>query len=221
MIVVGTVITMAIFLFVGWVITTEMWQQVSWRRRVNSGDGEIVVALCEEALSDWGKVRPPRGVSAHLWASIQGAQLVAASTAQATVSTSAQGAFRTEGGERIQESTDVQAAMAVAVRLLDMLLYDIPNLRLARIRVDVYGTFTADDGKPEQRPILTTTADRGIADSLEWEALTPDELLDQFDTDIGQTASGVAHAIELPEVTGITADEARMRIDTAASQGGA
>ena len=220
-IVIGTVVTMAIFLFVGWLITTEMLQQLSWRKRVESGDGEIVVALCEEAISGWRAARPPRGVSAHLWASIQGAQLVAASPLQATVSTSAQGAFHTEGGKRIQESTDIQAAMAVAARLLDMLLYDVPNLRLSNVRVDVYGTFTALSGVPEQRPILTTTADRGTADSLEWEALSPDELLERFDTTIGQSDDGVAHAIDLPEVTGITAEEARLRMDAEASQGGA
>ena len=221
MIVVGTVVTLAIFLFVGWVISTEMFQQVSWRRRVNSGDGEIVVALCEEALAGWRAVRPPRGVQAHLWASIQGAQLVAASTEQATVSTSAQGAFHTEAGARVQESTDIQAAMDVAARLLDMMMYDVPNLRLSSVRVDVYGTFTAADGIPQQRPILTTTAGRAIADSLEWESLALDELLEQFDTVIGQTDSGIAHAIELPEVTGIRADNVPSRPDLAATQGGA
>lgn len=221
MIVVGTVITLSIFLFVGWIISTEMFQQISWRRRVQSGDGEIVVALCEEALSSWRVARPPRGVPAHLWASIQGAQLIAASTEQATVSASAQGAFRTEGGQRTQESTDIQAAQAVAARLLDMLLYDVPNLRLARVRVDVYGTFSGADGRPEQRPILSTTADRGTADSLAWESLSADELLEQFDTMIGLTQQGVARAIELPEVVGIRADDALPQTDVAASQGGA
>lgn len=220
MIVVGTVITLAIFLFVGWVIATEMFQQVSWRRRVKSGEGEIVVALCEEALSSWRARRPPKGVSTHLWASIQGTQLVAATTEQATVSTAAQGAFRTEGGQRVQESTDIQAAMEVAARLLDMMMYDVPNLQLSTVRVDVYGTFTASDGIPEQRPILTTTATRAIADSLEWESLSPDELLEQFETVIGQSDVGVAHAIELPEVTGIRAEDAHMRADAAASRGG-
>jgi len=215
------VVTLVIFLFVGWIIATEMFQQVSWRRRVRSGEGEIVVALCEEALAVWRAKRPPKGVSTHLWASIQGTQLVAASTEQATVSTAAQGAFHTEGGQRVQESTDVQAAMEVAVRLLDMMMYDVPNLQLSTVRVDVYGTFTAADGNPEQRPILTTTASRGVADSLEWEFLTPDELLEQFETVIGRTDTGVARAIELPEVTGIRVEEAHMRTDAAASQGGA
>ncbi len=221
MIVVGTFITLAIFLFVGWVIATEMFQQVSWRRRVRSGEGEIVVALCEEALSSWRARRPPKGVTTHLWASIQGTQLVAASTDQATVSTAAQGAFHTEGGRRVQETSDIQAAVEVAVRLLDMMMYDVPNLQLSTVRVDVYGTFTAADGNPEQQPILTTTATRAIADSLEWELLAPDELLEQFETVIGQTDTGAAQAIELPEVIGLRAEEAHLRAEAAVSRGGA
>ena len=39
-----------------------------------------------------------------------------------------------------------------------MMLYDVPNLRLGYVRVDVYSTFTGPDGTPVQRPILTATA---------------------------------------------------------------
>ena len=38
MIVIGSIATLAIFLFVGWAVSTEMFQQRAWRKRVESGD---------------------------------------------------------------------------------------------------------------------------------------------------------------------------------------
>jgi hypothetical protein len=92
--------------------------------------------------------------------------------ASATLSTSAEGEFRTEAGTRIQVSTALDEGIALAAKLVDMMLYDVPNLRLGAVRVDVYSTFMSADGMPVQRPIITTTADRKTADSLAWEALT-------------------------------------------------
>ena len=53
MIVVGTVLGLAFFLFVGWIISTEMFQQRAWRKRVASGDNDIVEALILEAMASW------------------------------------------------------------------------------------------------------------------------------------------------------------------------
>ena len=203
MIVLGILVVLVIFGAVGWAVSTEMFQQRHWRRRVEEGDTPIVAALIEEALGTWRRGRPPRGVPANLWAGIQSAQLLAVTDLpSAALSTSAEGEFRTEGGRRVQVTTALEEAVALATKLLDMILYDVPNLRLRAARVDVYSTFTGPDGTPVQQPILTTTADRTTADGLTWEALTPEEILARFDTHYERLASGQASAITLPPIEG-------------------
>lgn len=202
MIILGIIITLSIFLFVGWAVFTEMFQQRYWRKRVESGDLDIITALLQEALSTWRRTRPPRGTPANLWAGIQGAELVAVDQDAATLSASAEPEFRTEGNQRIQVSSALDEAITLAARLLDMLLYDVPNLRLQTIRVDVYATFASANGLPEQRPILSATADRQVADGLTWEALTPEEILGRFDTRFDRQPNGQGAPIELPPVIG-------------------
>lgn len=202
MIVFGSLVTLAIFLFVGWAVSSEMFQHRAWRRRVESGDVDIVGALILESLATWQRARPPKGTTANLWAGVQGAQLIAVDPDGATLSTSAEGEFRTEDGRRVQVSSALDEAISLAARLCDMMLYDVPNLRLQFVRVDVYSTFSGPDGTPIQQPILTTTAERSVADALPWEALTPAELLGRFGTSYERSANGQPVPIELPPVVG-------------------
>ena len=146
MIIAGVVLGLAFFLFVGWIISTEMFQQRSWRRRVASGDHEIVEALVLEAMASWSRARPARDTPASLWAGVQRAELAAANAELAVVQSSAEGEFRTVEGRREQVSSALEEAFALAARLVGMMLYDVPNLSLGSVRVDVYSTFTADGG---------------------------------------------------------------------------
>ncbi|MCC6388142.1 MAG: hypothetical protein IT302_12260 [Dehalococcoidia bacterium] len=202
MIILGSLVVLVIFLGTGWAIATEMFQQRTWRRRVASGDTAILVALIEEALVTWRRARPPKGVSAALWAGVQGVQLVAVTENSATVSTSAEGEFRTEGGQRVQVSTALDEAIALAARVADMMLYDVPNLHLGAVRVDIYATFAGEGGVPVQRPILTTEATRADADALAWGTMTAEEILGRFATVYERAATGQGLPIELPPIEG-------------------
>lgn len=203
MIVVGSIATLAIFLFVGWAVSSEMFQHRAWRHRVESGDVDIVGALIEEALGAWRRARPPKGTPANLWAGVQGAQLVAVTEDSATLSASAEPEFRSEGSQRLQVASALDEAIAVAARIVDMMLYDVPNLRLGFVRVDVYSTFTGTNGAPVQQPILSTTAERSVADGLTWEALTPEEILGRFETTYERADSGQPIAITIPPIEGL------------------
>lgn len=196
------VVTLTIFLVVGWAVSAEMFQHRSWRKRVESGDVDIVAALIEEALSTWRKGRPPRGTPASLWAGVQEAQLIAVEQHGATVSSSAEAEFRTEGGQRVQVASALDSGIALASKLLDMILYDVPNLRLGYVRADIYSTFAGADGTPEQRPVITVTADRATADNLDWEALTAEEVLGRFGATYERAAAGQPVPIELPPLEG-------------------
>lgn len=202
MIVIGFLVIVVIFVGVGWAIATEMFQQRAWRNRVASGDTDIIGALIEEALEHWRRGRPPRDVPANLWAGVQAAQLVAVTPDSATLSAAAESAFRTENGQRTQVASALDEGIALASKLIDMMLYDVPNLRLGFVRVDVYSTFTGADGTPVQRPILTSTADRLVADDLPWETLTPAEVLARFETSYDAGEGGRPVPITLPPIEG-------------------
>lgn len=202
MILLGMIIVLTIFLVVGWAVSTEMFQQRAWRKRVESGDVDIVAALIEEALGAWRRGRPPKGTPASLWAGVQEAQLIAVETHGATLSSSADAEFRTEGGQRVQVASALDAGMALASKVLDMILYDVPNLRLSYARVDVYSTFPGEGGTPIQRPIITVTADRATADGLDWEALTPEEVLRRFGATFERGPTGQPVPIQLPPIEG-------------------
>jgi hypothetical protein len=201
-IIIGSVATLAIFLFVGWAVATEMFQHRAWRQKVESGDIAIVGALIEEALGTWRHARPPRGTATNLWAGVQGVQLVAVTEDSATVSTSAEAEFRTEEGQRVRTASALDSAVAVGAKVIDMMLYDVPNLRLSSVRVDVYSTFTGSDGAPNQAPILSSTALRSTADSITWEALTPGEILGRFATHFQTGPQGQSLPIALEPVVG-------------------
>lgn len=203
MIIIGSIVVLAIFVATGWAIATEMFQQRSWRRRVESGDVAIVSALIAEALDSWQRARPPRGTPATLWAGVQRSQLVAVTADSATMTASAEGEFQTEGGRRVQVSSALDEAVALAAKLIDMMLYDVPNLRLGRVRVDVFSTFADAGGLPEQRPILSASADRAIADGLTWEAMTPAELLGRFEARYERGPGGQPAPITLDPVEGL------------------
>ena len=200
MIVVGVVLGLAFFLFVGWIISTEMFQHRSWRRRVASGDHEIVEALILEARASWRRARPPRDVPASLWAGVQRAELAVATADLAVVQSSAEGEFRTVEGRREQVSSALDEAIALAARLVEMMLYDVPNLSLGSVRVDVYSTFTADGGAALQKPILTTTAHRPDADGIDWDEFAPADILARFETAWAATEGGRAAPIDLPPI---------------------
>jgi hypothetical protein len=153
-------------------------------------------------MATWRRARPPKDVPSSLWAGVQGAQLVAVTLDSATLSAAADGEFRTEDGRRVQVSSALDEAIALAAKLADMMLYDVPNLRLSRVRIDVYSTFTGNDGVPVQQPVLTTTADRADADALSWDALTPAEVLARFATVYDRLPTGQGAPITLAPIEG-------------------
>jgi hypothetical protein len=86
--------------------------------------------------------------------------------------------------------------MKLAAALLERLFYDVPNVRLTLIRVDVYTTFRRDDGVPEQRCILSVVGDRAAADRLPWDELLPHEIVRRFEAVYQLGEHGAALPIE-------------------------
>jgi hypothetical protein len=221
MIIIGIVVVLAIFVFVGWAVSAEMFQQRAWRRRADEGDPDIIGALVNDALARWRRARPPKDVPANQWASIQQAEVVAVTGDGATLSTSLVMEYRTADGRRVPTAPPLQQAIAVGARLLDMVLFDVPNLRLGSVRADVYADFAAEGGGTVQRPVLSSTATRTVADSIFAEELTAAEVLRRFDTLYHPTEGFEIQPIELPPVEGVAprpAEEAAKLAPWAESQ---
>ncbi len=200
-IVIGSAITLAIFLAVGWAVSAEMFQQRWWRRKVAEGDVDIVGALIHEAMADWRRSKAPKDLPANTWAGVQGADLVAVTPGGATFSASVVPQYQTEDGRRVKVTSDLEEAVRLAARLMDMIMYDVPNLRLSEARLDIYATVTGDERG--HQPVLSTTAYRTVADELAWDELTPHEILGRFETIMAEERDGVITPIELPPVEGV------------------
>lgn len=200
-IILGSLVTLAIFLLVGWAVSAEMFQQRWWRRKVAAGDIDIIGALIEEAMTHWRRSRIPKEMPGNRWAAIQSGELLAATPGGATFSASVVSAYQTDQGRRVKTTSDLEEAVELAVRLLDLVLYDVPNLRLSEARVDIYANVESRDGR-EQQPILSVVADRTTADELSWDELTPSEILGRFETIMAQERDGEIIPIELPPIEG-------------------
>ena len=82
-------------------------------------------------------------------------------------------------GQRREVETGLQQAMKVTAKLADMVMYDIPNVKLGYVQIDVYSTFR-DDAGSAQRCILSTVAEREVADVLDWDEHDAEEVVRAF-----------------------------------------
>ena len=58
-------------------------------------------------------------------------------------------------------------------------VYDIPNLRLASVQIDIYSTYRDEQGAA-QRCIISTTCDRATATDIDWDAQDPEDIVRAF-----------------------------------------
>jgi hypothetical protein len=183
-------------LFLAYIIFQETRAHTYWRSLVAKGDVDAIRMLLEQEIQRWKTARVPKEVPAALWHGVQTAELVAVGADAAQLTCAAEGEYRFSGGRPQEVASPLDAGMRLAAKLAEMVLYDVPNLRLAAVRVDVYSTFHTADGLPNQRCILSTLAERADADDLDWEALRPHEVLDRFATTYHVDERGLAQPID-------------------------
>ena len=183
-------------LFLTYIIFQETRAHNYWRGLVRKGDVSAIRALLEQEIEHWRTMRVPRGTPASLWHGVQTVDLVAVGPDEAQVACSAEGEYRVSGGQPQEVTSPLDAGMRLAAKLCELILYDVPNLRLGVVRVDVYSTFRDEQGAPVQRCILTTVAGRAEADDLDWEALRPNEIISRFESRYQLNERGIAEPID-------------------------
>jgi hypothetical protein len=192
----GILIITVISLFFGFAIVQETFRQRHWRNLVNGGDRWAIKTLVEEEIGRWRTMRMPKGMPPLLWHGIQSAEVISVGRDVITLMATAEAEYRVVGGKPQQVSTPLEEGMKVATALLERILYDVPNVRLSLVRVDVYTAFRAADGTTEQRCILSVVADRAIADHLPWEELRPEEIINRFESRYEVGPNGAALPID-------------------------
>ena len=168
-----------VFVMVGFAIIQGTRVQLYWRRRVEQGDVEAIRALVGEEITRWKTARAPRGVDPDVWHGVQGSELIDVKPDSVRVTAAAEGRYALVSGQRQEVSTALAEGMRLAAKLADMVLYDIPNVKLADVRIDIYSTYRDATGSSQQC-ILTVNCSREVGDVLDWEEMTGEEVMRAF-----------------------------------------
>jgi len=199
---IAILIVLGLFLIVGWVIVQGTRAQLAWRKAVDAGDVDAIRTLVGDEITRWKSMRMPKGVDAAVWHGVQSAELIDVRPDGVRLSASAEGQFAVDGGTRREVSSALRQGMAVTAKLADMVLYDIPNVKLDHTQVDIYSTFRDAEGSA-QRCIITTTAKRDLADVMDWDELDAEEIVRAFGGRYSLDDRGQAQAID-PDAVGPT-----------------
>jgi len=178
-IMVGIGIVLLLFLIVAWVIVQGTRAQLAWRALVDAGDVSAIQTLVSEEITRWKTAKMPKGVSPALWHGVQSAELVEVKPEGVRLSATAEGQYAPVDGARREVTSALDEAFAITARLADMVMYDVPNVKLPYAQVDIYSTFR-DKGGATQRCIMSTLCERPTADAIDWDEMSGEEIVRAF-----------------------------------------
>lgn len=181
---------------IAYVLLQETRAHMHWRGLVARGDVEAVRALMQAELDGWGAGRPPKGLPASIWSAVQTVQIVDAGPDWVWLSTGVEGVYTLADGERREVSSPLDEATKVAMKLGEMVLYDIPDMRLPHVQIDTYSTFRESDDRPVQRCILSAIIDREAAAKFDWDSADVVDALETFEVRWRLSEAGVAMPVE-------------------------
>jgi hypothetical protein len=191
----GILAVVLLLLFTGFVIVQETARQMHWRGLVEKGDLDAIRTLIEEQVETWRESRVPKGTPALLWHGVQTAELLDVTPTSARVSCNAEGEYALVSGRRIETSSPLQEGMKITKRLAEMLLYDVPNVKLDHVQIDVYTSFRDENGHAEPRCILSTNVARKAVEHIDWDETEATDFVALAEGRFAGNGSGV-HAIE-------------------------
>ena len=187
----GILVIVLLLLFTGFVIVQETARQLHWRGLVENGDLSAIRTLIEEELESWHESRVPRGTPALLWHGVQTVELLDVTPVSARVSCNAEGEYALVAGRRIETSSPLVEGMKITKRLAEMLLYDVPNVKLDHVQIDVYTSFRDENGHAEPRCILSTLIARSAVEHIDWEETEPADFVELTEARFAVEANGL------------------------------
>jgi hypothetical protein len=192
----GILIILLILLFVSYTIVQETRAQLHWRGLVQGGDVDAIRTLLQNEIDSWHTSRVPRGTPALLWHGVQTVELVDVDATGAHLNASAEGEYSLLQGKRVETSSAVAEGMKITMKLAEMTMYDVPNVKLERVQIDVYTAFRDNEGRAETRCILSTLVERDLVEHLDWEETSPADFLTLTQGRFSANGSGTIQAVE-------------------------
>lgn len=201
----GVIIVAVLVLLIAYVILQETRAQMHWRSLVARGDVGAIKELLDNEIDRWHTERVPKGTPALLWHGIQTVELIDVTAKGVRVNCSAEGEYSLVGGRHVETSNPVEQGKKITMKLADMLLYEVPNVKLDRVQIDVYTAFRDEHGRQEPRCILSTRVERRDIEALDWEATSGAEFVELANGRYAADSNGAVRPIEpLPWVDGTT-----------------
>jgi hypothetical protein len=165
--------------FVTWVIWQGTRGALKYRELAEAGDIPTIREIVEHGLEEWRSSKPPKDVQPSVWRGVQTMELMDVGPDYISVSCTAEGLYRLVDGRWEEVSSPLQEAMAVTAKAAEMTLYELPNLRLDRVQIDVYATYR-EATSSRRECILTCTARREDAREVDWEGWTAEEIVQRL-----------------------------------------
>jgi hypothetical protein len=172
-------VVLVLFIIVGWVVVQGTRAQMAWRSAVEHGDVAAIESLARDEIARWKTMRTPKGTNPAVWHGVQSAELLEARPDGVRLSVSSDGQYALVEGQRREVSSPLKEGMKITARLADMVLYDIPNVKLPYAQIDVFSTYRDDSGSSQQC-ILSTVCAREVADGLAWDEMDAEEVVHAF-----------------------------------------
>jgi hypothetical protein len=175
----GSALVLLLFLVVGYVVIQGTRIQLAWRERVEAGDVDAIQALVSEEVTRWKTARMPKGMQPSVWHGVQSAELLEVTPDSFRLTASAEGQYALVSGERREVSSALREGMKLTAQLADMAFYDIPNVMLPYVQIDIYSTFRDEHGSSQQC-IMSTLAEREVAADIDWDDMDVEEVVRTF-----------------------------------------
>jgi len=192
----GIIVILLILLFVAFVIVQETFAQLHWRKLVDEGDVDAIRELVDVEAERWRTSRVPKGTPALLWHGVQTVELLDVSSDGARLSCNAEGEFALQNGRRVETSSPLASGMKITQKLAEMALYDVPNVKLDHVQIDVYTSYRDDAGHAEPRCILSTLVRRRMVETVDWEEISAVDFIALNDGHFATGPDGSVHPIE-------------------------
>jgi hypothetical protein len=176
---IAILVIFVILAFVAYIVLQGTRTQLAWRQSVEAGDVDSIRFLVTDEIDRWKGMRMPKGTDAGAWHGVQSAQLLDVSPTSVRVSATAEGAYALVSGERREVTSAFRQALAVTAKLAELLMYDVPNVRLPTAQVDIYSTYRDESGA-FQRCIMSTVCERAVAQDVDWDAADPEDIVRAF-----------------------------------------
>jgi hypothetical protein len=189
----GIAIILLLLLFTGYVIVQETRAQLRWRSLVEGGDVDAIRQLIESEIEAWHTQRVPKGTPALLWHGVQTVELLEVDAVSARVSCNAEGEYSMVRGTRVETSSPLIEGMKITKRIAEMMLYDIPNVKLDQAQIDVYTSFRSEGGVAEPRCILSTQVDRRAVEHIDWDETEAHDFAELTEARFVENGTGLQH----------------------------